>query len=92
LVVVRIIKDHNYHYSLWLVLDEEYSIIKISKPFTFMKKKEYELIEYNKGFWYETCMCLMEKNDNEIYASLSISDCYNFIVTLSLEEIYNCFN
>lgn len=92
LVVVRIIKNHNYRYSLWLVLDEEYSIIKISKPFTFMKKKEYELIEYNKGFWYETCMCLMEKNDNEIYASLSISDCYNFIVTLSLEEIYNCFN
>jgi hypothetical protein len=91
IVLVRVIKKHKYQHSLWIILNEDYSIEKISKPFIFMGRKEYELKTYNKGFWYETCMCLMPKNNDEIYASLTISDCFNFIITLTFQDIDNCF-
>jgi len=88
LVVVRIISNHKYMFSMWIMLNEQYKVCGTSKPFLFSdhggggdsnsKDKDVEL--------YEMCMSLVEKKES-LYASLSINDQEIYVYEFLLKDI-----
>jgi hypothetical protein len=81
LVVVRIISNHKYIFSMWLLLNEQYKICGTSKPFRFSdgsRDKEAEL--------YEMCMSLVEKKEF-LYVSISINDQEIYVYEYLLNDI-----
>jgi len=79
LVNVRVVQNHLYQYSLWLLFSPKYKIIGSSEPFTFFEREK-------KDHFYELCMSIVDK-DNELYASVSLCDQDVFIVKYSLTDI-----
>jgi hypothetical protein len=81
LIVVRIISDHKYMFSMWILLNEQYKVCGTSKPFLFSEggiNKNEEL--------YEMCMSLVEKKDF-LYVSLSINDQDIYVYEYLLNDI-----
>lgn len=67
IVCVRVVYEHFYQYSLWLLLNEKFKIVGSSEPFHFFMNLD------SNSRHYEMCMCLLEKNDRLI-ASVSLND------------------
>ena len=80
LLNVRVVQNHVYQYSLWLLFTQKYKIIGSSEPFTFFEKKNKEERAY------EMCMSIVEKDDH-LFASVSLSDKEVFIFKYSLNDI-----
>lgn len=79
LLNVRVVQNHVYQYSLWLLFTQKYKIIGSSEPFTFFERNKDERK-------YEMCMSMVEKED-QLFASVSLSDQEVFIFTYSLNDI-----
>lgn len=78
LVNIRIVNDHKYMFSYWVLLTEQYKMCGMSKAFVFSEKTH--------DSYYEMCMSLLVKN-GFLYASVSIDDCDVFVYEFSLTEI-----
>lgn len=86
LLTTRIKKNYNYNYSLWIILDEELNIIKISTPFLFKGKLEYDTNGSINISPYEMCMSLHVEN-NILIACVSIDDKDVYIQKYNLNEL-----
>jgi len=82
LVICRVVFQHQYQYSLWIQLDTSYQVIGVSKPFAFDVRENYNGILH-----YETCMSIVRKNSEEIYASVTYGDQHVYIYTMLLKDI-----
>ena len=82
LVICRVVFQHQYRYSLWIQLDNHFKVIGVSKPFTFDVKENHKGILY-----YETCMSIVRKNSDEIYASVTYGDKHVYIYTMLWKDI-----
>lgn len=81
LVAVRIVQNHEYMFSHWLLLNDLYTFIGISDRFFFET--------YRKNN-YEMCMSLtMSENEKKMYASVSINDQNVYVYEYLLEDIIN---
>lgn len=79
LVNVRVVQNHAYQYSLWLLFSQKYKIIGSSEPFTFFERKK-------EADFYEMCMSVVDKDDS-LFASVSLCDQEVFILKYSLKDI-----
>jgi hypothetical protein len=78
LVTIRKIKDHRFIDNYWLLFDEKYELVGISKPFIF----EVIDVEIN----YQMCMSLHIENDL-LYAAVSINDNFVNIYKFNIDDI-----
>lgn len=81
LLNVRVVQNHIYQYSLWLLFTQKYKIVGTSEPFTFFEKKKEDA-------FYEMCMSIVYK-DEHLFASVSLSDEEVFIFKYSLPDVIN---
>jgi ribosomal protein S8 len=84
LVIVRVIQDHKYIFSHWILFNELYTYLGISPAFRFEPTKKVEN--------YEMCMGLIyREEDNCLLCSVSINDksvyIYGFNINMILDEI-----
>lgn len=85
LVTVRIKNGYKYKHSLWLLLDEEYNLIKYSEPFVFRK-----LCSDGSPVSYEMCMSMQHdkhESDNVIVCSVGLSDTHSEIFKYKINVI-----
>jgi len=81
LVNVRVVQNHQYQYSLWLLFSQTYEMIGSSEPFTFFEKKK-------NGRFYELCMSIISvEKDDKLFASVSSCDQEVFIIQYSSTEV-----
>lgn len=81
LVAVRVVQNHEYMFSHWILLNDLYTFVGISDRFFFEN--------YTKGN-YEMCMSLtMNENERNIYASVSLNDETVYVYDYLLEDILN---
>lgn len=85
LVNIRIVQNHKYEYSMWMILNDQYRFCGISKPFLFANRDDE-----NNSDYYEMCMSLVKKRD-VLYASVSFCDkevfVYEFLVDKILKQV-----
>jgi len=80
LVNIRIVNDHQYAFSYWILLTEQYKLCGMSKAFVFSEKVSDD--------HYEMCMSLLVKN-NFLYASVSMNDDEVYVYEFLLDDILN---
>jgi predicted GH43/DUF377 family glycosyl hydrolase len=86
LLTTRVKKGYNYNYSLWTIMDEEYNITNISKPFVFAGKLQYNEIGEINISPYEMCMSI-HIEDNILVSCVSVDDKDVYIQKYNLEEL-----
>jgi hypothetical protein len=75
LVLVRLVRNHDYCGSMWFMMNKQYKLLGLSPVFVF-----------DKTFKYEMCMSLVQQKDS-IFASVSFDDLYMYIYEFSLDSI-----
>jgi hypothetical protein len=80
LVLVRILNDHVYYFSMWILLNEQYKVCGVSKTFTFSGHP------MNDTPICEMCMSLVQKKEF-LYASVSINDQEIYVYEFFLKDI-----
>lgn len=80
LVTIRVVKNHQYQYSLWLLLSQSYKMVGISEPFLFFNAP------IMKFKYYEMCMSLILKND-VLLSAVSVCDKDVYVIRHDLNEI-----
>jgi len=83
LINVRVIENHVYGFSLWILLNEKYKLLGTSQPFTFLSRSDNSSNNY-----YEMCMSLLKKNDI-LLCSISVCDKDVYIIEYNLQYILN---
>ena len=73
LLTCRIKKNYDYHYSLWVFLDHDYNVTKISQPFWFSKA----IVQNSDGSYptapYEMAMSI-HREESDVVVCVSIAD------------------
>lgn len=87
LVSVRVKKNNQYHYSLWILLNEKYKLVASSEPFLFFKNKR-EICGVKDKAYYEMCMSIIEKG-NDLICSVSVNDQDVFILKYRTISVLN---
>ena len=77
LLTVRVKEQHNYKHSLFCILDSEFNLTKISKPFKFDNSSSYEM-----------CMSMTIVDEN-IVCCVGIDDLCTNIYNVNLESVIN---
>ncbi len=75
LVTGRVKDSFRYKHSLWLLLDHEYNVKAVSKPFLFGENENYEM-----------CMSLRQVG-NFVYACVGLSDTFSAVFCTSMDKI-----
>jgi len=79
LVAIRIVQEHEYKFSMWLLLDSSYEMVGYSAPFLFQEKNATD-------FFYEMCMSLFIR-EQTLIASVSIADKDVFVYEMELSQV-----
>jgi hypothetical protein len=80
LVLVRILNEHVYIFSMWILLNEQYKVNGVSKTFTFSSRIQDDVP------LCEMCMSLVEKK-GFLYASVSINNEEIYVYEFYLKDI-----
>lgn len=91
LLTVRVKKGHDYHYSLWVKLNESYDFMKVSKPFRFLKDHNTNTDGTFNAAGYEMCMSLHVEHD-ELVVCVSVEDRDSYIQKYEISDIEQMFN
>ena len=81
LVAVRVVQNHSYMFSHWILLNDLYTFVGISGRFYFEPYSEKK---------YEMCMSLtLNETNKKLFASVSINDENVYVYEYMLEDILN---
>lgn len=81
LVAVRVVQEHLYMFSHWILLNDLYTFVGISGRFYFEPYSEKK---------YEMCMSLtLNETNKRLFASVSINDNDVYVYEYMLEDILN---
>lgn len=81
LVCTRIVKQHTYQFSMWILLNEKYKVVGCSEGFRFFPKVPGSSVPE-----YEMVMSVLE-NNYQVYVSMSLQDKKVFVLQFLLKDI-----